>query len=196
MEAVVARSGRLDIVVNCAGIVHVKLLHEYSEADWDQLMAVNLKSIFFAIKHAFPHLTKQRRSYMVNVGSISTFTAQANTPAYATSKGAVLQLTKAIATDYAAYGLRCNCICPGITDTPMLRYHLSTTADPEGVLRDRLMRVPMGVVMQPADIARSALYLCCEDSAGVTGTSVLIDGGYLAVAEWKAPQHTALMEPR
>jgi len=133
---------------------------------------------------------------MVNVGSISSFTAQGNTPAYATSKAAVLHLTKSIAVDYAAYGLRCNCVCPGITDTPLLRHHLNATSDPEGVLRQRLQRVPTGVILRPADIARTALYLACEDSSGVTGTSVLIDGGYLAPAEWHSPDHTAFMDPQ
>jgi NAD(P)-dependent dehydrogenase (short-subunit alcohol dehydrogenase family) len=189
-----AQFGGLQIVINCAGIVHAIPLDAYSENDWDELMAVNVKSIFFAFKHAWPHLKQQRRSYMVNVGSISSFIGQAGTPAYTASKGAVLQLTKSIALDYAAFGLRCNCVCPGVTDTPMLRYHLSKTPDPEGLLRERLQRVPMGVAMQPTDIAKAALYLSCEDSSGITGTSLLVDGGYLAAAEWHAPPRTAFME--
>lgn len=190
----VEQFGALQIVVNCAGVVHAVPLDAYSESDWDELMAVNVKSIFFAFKHAWPELKKHRRSYMVNVGSISSFIGQAGTPAYTASKGAVLQLTKSLALDYAANGLRCNCVCPGITDTPMLRYHLSKTQDPEGVLRERLERVPMGVAMQPWDIAKAVLYLSCDDSSGITGTSLLVDGGYLAAAEWHAPQRTAFMD--
>lgn len=177
--------GGLQIVVNCAAIVHVKLLHEYSEQEWERLMSVNVKSIFFSIKHALPHLRKNSQSYMVNVGSISSFVAQGHTPAYTTSKGAVLSLTQSIALDYAADGLRCNCVCPGITDTPMLRHHLNATGDPAGVLAGRLRRVPLGRALTPDDIARSVLYLSCEDSAGVTGTSLVIDGGYLTAAEWE-----------
>lgn len=180
--------GGLHTVVNCAGIVHVGLLHEYSESDWDHLMGVNVKSIFFSIKHAIEHLQKHDRSYMVNVGSISSFIGQASTPAYTTSKGAVLSLTQSIALDYAATGLRCNCVCPGITDTPMLRQHLNTTRDPEATLRQRARRVPLNRAMQPDEIASSIVYLCCEDSAGVTGTSIVIDGGYLAAAEWDSQQ--------
>jgi NAD(P)-dependent dehydrogenase (short-subunit alcohol dehydrogenase family) len=193
IDATVAQLGGLQIVVNCAGIVHAVPLDEYSEKDWNELMDVNVKSIFFAFKHAWPHLKKRNRSYMVNVGSISSFIGQAGTPAYTASKGAVLQLTKSIALDYAAFGLRCNCVCPGITDTPMLRYHLSKTPDPEGILRERLQRVPMGVAMQPEDIAKAVMYLSCEDSSGITGTSLLVDGGYLAAAEWHAPDRTAFM---
>ncbi len=186
IDETVSQFGGLQTVVNCAGIVHVGLLHDCSEADWDHLMGVNVKGIFFAIKHAMEHLQKHDRSYMVNVGSISSFIGQASTPAYTTSKGAVLSLTQSIALDYAATGLRCNCVCPGITDTPMLRRHLDTTPDPETTLRDRVRRVPLNRAMQPDEIASTIVYLCCEDSAGVTGTSIVVDGGYLAAAEWNS----------
>ena len=188
--------GSLQIMINCAGITHVKLLHEYSEQEWDQLMGINVKSIFFSIKHGYPHLRKNARSYVVTIGSISSFVGQGRTPAYVASKGAVLQLSKSIALDYAADGLRCNCICPGITDTPMLRYHLSTTPDPEATLRARLRRVPTGVALAPRDIAKAALYLSCEDSSGVTATSLLIDGGYIAAAEWESPPTTRFMDSK
>ncbi len=184
IEATAERFGGLNIVINNAGIVHVGLLHEYSEADWDRLMGVNVKGIFFALKHAFPHLSRNERSYMVNVGSISSHIGQRLTPAYTTSKGAVLSLTQSIALDYAATGLRCNCVCPGITDTPMLRQHLNTTPDPAETLRQRVRRVPINRAIQPDEVARTILYLSCEDSAGVNGTSLVIDGGYLAAAEW------------
>lgn len=186
----VALYGGLQIVVNCAAIVHVKLLDEYSEPEWDRLMAVNVKSLFFSIKHALTYLRRNRQSYMVNIGSISSFVAQGRTPAYTTSKGAVLSLTQSIALDYAADGLRCNCVCPGITDTPMLRHHLNATGNPGGVLAGRLRRVPLGRALTPHDIARSVLYLSCEDSAGVTGTSLVVDGGYLSAAEWETKSVT------
>ena len=184
IERTTAELGGLQIVVNCAGIVHVGPLHDYCEDDWDSLMNINVKSIFFSLKHAFPYLCANERSYMVNVGSISSLVGQRATPAYTTSKGAVLSLTQSIALDYASIGLRCNCVCPGITDTPMLRKHLNTTPDPEETLRQRVRRVPMNRAMQSDDVARTIRYLSCEDSAGVTGTSVVVDGGYLAAAEW------------
>ena len=146
--------GGLQIVVNCAGIVHVKPLHEYTAEEWDHLMAVNVRSMFFSIKHALPHLRANRKSYMVNVGSISSFVGQSLTPAYTASKGAVLSLSQSIALDYADLGLRCNCVCPGITDTPMLRHHLHAAADPAGTLAKRLARVPIGRALTPRDIAR------------------------------------------
>jgi NAD(P)-dependent dehydrogenase (short-subunit alcohol dehydrogenase family) len=160
------------------------MLHDYTAEQWDRVMDVNVKSMFFAFKHAFPHLRKNRRAYVVNVGSISSFVGQSGTPVYTASKGAVLQLSRSIALDYARYGIRCNCVCPGITDTPMLRQHLNATSDPEAHLAARLNRVPLKVALTPSDVAKSILYFSCEDSVGITGTSLIVDAGYLAAAEW------------
>ena len=182
----VTRFGGLNIVVNCAGLVHVGLLHEYDAADWDRLMGVNVKGIFFSIKHGLQYLRRNERSYMVNVGSISSFVGQAQTPAYTASKFAVLGLSQSIALDYASLGLRCNCVCPGITDTPLLREHLNKNPYPDAMLAQRVRRVPMKSALSPDDVARAILYLSCEDSSQVTGTSLVIDGGYLAAAEWDA----------
>ena len=186
IDSTVERYGGLQIVVNCAGIIHDKKLHECSEEDWNRLMDVNVKSIFFSIKHSIAHFRKNDRSYMANIGSIGSFIGQDHTPIYITSKHAVLGLSRSIALDYAVDGLRCNCVCPGITDTPMLRDYVDTTPDPEAYLAERLQRVPIGISIMPIDIAKTTLYLCCEDSSGVTGTSLVIDGGYLTPAEWEA----------
>ncbi|HEY6226246.1 MAG TPA: SDR family NAD(P)-dependent oxidoreductase [Verrucomicrobiae bacterium] len=187
--------GGLQIIANCAGIVQIKLLHELEEADWDRLMDINVKSIFFSIKHGIRFLKRNPRSYVVNIGSVGSFIGQSSTPAYSTSKGAVMMLSKSIALDYAAAGVRCNCVCPGITDTPMLREHLRMHPDPDTALRERLRRVPIGVALTPDDIAKAVLYFSCEDSAGVTGTTLVVDGGYLTAAEWRHPGHTKFMDP-
>lgn len=184
IEQTVSEFGGLQIVINNAGMVEVRPLHEYTAEAWDHLMAVNVKSMFFAVKHAYPHLRKRRPAYIVNIGSISSFVGQAKTPAYTTSKHAILGLSRSIALDYAADGIRSNCVCPGITDTPMLREHLDATGDPSGALAERLRRVPLGIALTPLDVARSILFLSCEDSSGVTGTSLTIDCGYLTAAEW------------
>jgi NAD(P)-dependent dehydrogenase (short-subunit alcohol dehydrogenase family) len=188
--------GRLDILINNAGTVIIKPLHRHSESEWDRVMDVNVKSMFFAVKHAIPHLRRNKRGYIVNVGSISSFVGQALTPVYTTSKHAVVGLTRSIALDYAADGIRCNCICPGITDTPMLREHLSTKGNPDAALARRLRRVPMGVALTPDDVARSILFLSCEDSSGVTGTTLTIDAGYVTAAEWDTRGRTAFMPGR
>ena len=196
IEHTVAKFGGLQTIINCAGIVQVKQLHELDVADWDRLMDINVKSIFLSMKHGIAHLRKHPRSYVVNIGSVGSFIGQGSTPAYTASKGAVLQLSKSVALDYAADGLRCNCVCPGITDTPMFREHMDRAPDPEAAIAARLRRVPMGVSLSPHDIAKSVLYFSCEDSAGITGTSLIIDCGYLAAAEWEHPGRTRFMEPQ
>jgi NAD(P)-dependent dehydrogenase (short-subunit alcohol dehydrogenase family) len=189
----IERFGRLDILVNNAGMVHVKPLHEYTEREWDHVLDVNVKSMFFAAKHALPHLCRSERGCIVNVGSISSFVGQALTPVYTTSKHAIVGLTKSIALDYAADGIRCNCVCPGITDTPMLREHLNVQTDPNAALAARLRRVPMGVPLTPHDVAKTILFLSCDDSCGITGTTLVIDAGYLTAAEWDTQGRTAFM---
>lgn len=176
--------GRLDSLVNNAGMVDIRNLHEYDDEHFARIVNVNVRSIYQAFKFAYPFLCQQPLSYVVNVGSISSFVGQKGTPLYTATKHAVLGLSRSIALDYAADGIRCNCVCPGITDTPMLREHLNAAPDPEGALRQRLRRVPLNRALTPDDVARTILYLSCEDSAGVTGTSVVIDGGYLTAAEW------------
>src|SRR5437667_10561461 len=118
-------------------------------------MDVIVKSMFFAVKHAVPHLRRTGRGYIVNVGSISSFVGQSLTPVYTTSKHAIVGLTKSIALDYAADGIRCNCVCPGITDTPMLREHLNAQPHPDRALAKRLRRVPLNRALTPMDIAQS-----------------------------------------
>lgn len=181
IDQTVIRFDGIHIIINNAAVNIVRSLHEYTSEEWDWQMGVNLKAIFLSFKHAYPYLKQQHSSCIVNMGSVSSFVGQAKTPGYIASKGAVLMLTKSIAIDYAAEGIRCNAVCPGITDTPMLREHMGNN----GALQERLTRVPAGRILTPLDIARTVAYLSCDDSIGVTGTSILIDGGYLATAEWK-----------
>lgn len=189
-----AAFGGLDILVNNAGTVEVKMLHEYGDDEWDRLMDLNVKSAFLAFKYAFPYLSEKQRSYVVNIGSISSFVGQDQTPVYTTSKSALLGLTRSIALDYARHGVRCNCVCPGITDTPLLRFHMGAVGEVEAVKEQRLRRVPLGVALTPEDVAKSVLFFSSEDSAGVTAASLIVDGGYLAAAEWDTALHLSCSE--
>jgi NAD(P)-dependent dehydrogenase (short-subunit alcohol dehydrogenase family) len=184
IDAAAAHFGRLDIVVNNAGIVAVQTVEASSAADWDRVMAVNVSSIFLTTKYALPHLRRAGGGAILNMASVSSFVAQQGTPAYCASKGAVLMLTKALALDYGPERVRVNCLCPGITDTPMLRYHARHARDPEAHLRQRLQRVPTGEMLYPEDMGRAAVYLCSDDAIGITGTSLVVDGGYIACAEF------------
>jgi NAD(P)-dependent dehydrogenase (short-subunit alcohol dehydrogenase family) len=178
------RFQRIDHLVNNAGIVLVKRIDECTGEEWDRVMAVNLKSVFLTVKYALPWLRRSPLPSVVNIGSVSSFIGQQGTPAYVASKGGVLLLSKALALDLASDGIRVNCVCPGITDTPMFRFHVSTTTDPERTLRERFKRVPLGRSLTPREIADSILYLAGAESSGITGTSLVVDAGYTAAAEW------------
>jgi NAD(P)-dependent dehydrogenase (short-subunit alcohol dehydrogenase family) len=150
-------------------------------------MAVNLKAMFLGCKHAIPHLRRAGGGAIVNTGSIGSFIGQLNTPAYTASKGAVALLTKSLALDCGRDGIRVNCICPGITDTPMLREHMGHGEQGEKMIRERLARVPLGKILAPDDVAKAVLYLASDDSKGITGITHIIDGGLLAAAEYNVP---------
>ena len=187
VESTVARWGRLDILFNNAGIVLVKPIEQTLEAEWDNLMAVNLKAVFFGCKHAIPYMRRTGGGAIVNTGSIGSLVGQLNTPAYIASKGGVALLTKSLALDYGRDGIRVNCICPGITDTPMLREHMGLGVEGERNIGKRLARVPLGKILTPEDVARAVLYLVSDDSALITGITHVIDGGLLAAAEYNIP---------
>jgi NAD(P)-dependent dehydrogenase (short-subunit alcohol dehydrogenase family) len=187
VEATIARWGRIDVLFNNAGVVMVKPLEQMTEEDWDSVMAVNVKSAFFAIKHVVPHMRRQGGGTIVNNGSISSFNGQYGTPVYSASKGAIALLSKSLALDYGRDRIRVNCLCPGITDTPMLREHIGHGSEGEARIRARLSRVPTGEILSPEDVARAALYLASDDSVGVTGILHVVDGGLIAASEYNVP---------
>jgi NAD(P)-dependent dehydrogenase (short-subunit alcohol dehydrogenase family) len=147
---------------------------------------VNVRSIYLTTRFAVPHMRKQGGGSIICVGSISSFVGQLNTPCYTASKGAVLMLTKSFAVDYGRDGIRANCICPGITDTPLLRHHVNQAPDPEALMAERLARVPTGEMLYPDDMGNAAVFLCSDAARGITGTSLVVDGGYISCAEFSA----------
>ena len=187
VRATVARWNRIDIVFNNAGVVLVKPLIEMSAAEWDRVMAINVKSAFLMTKYAVPYMKLAGGGAILNTGSIASFTGQLNTPAYSASKGAIALLTKSLALDFGRDGIRVNCLCPGITDTPMLRQHLGDGPAGEARIQARLSRVPTGEILTPEDVARAALYLVSDDSRGISGILHVVDGGLLAAAEYDVP---------
>ncbi len=184
VENTIARWGRIDILFNNAGVVLAKPIETMSEDEWDRVMSINVKAAFFAIKHVVPHMRRIGGGSILNTGSIASFTGQLGTPVYSASKGAIALLTKSLALDLGRDRIRVNCICPGITDTPMLREHMGHGDEGEANIRKRLSRVPLGKILSPDDVARAALYLVCDDSLGITGILHVVDGGLLAAAEF------------
>ena len=184
VENAITRWGRIDILFNNAGVVLAKAIEKMTEDEWDRVMSINVKAAFFAIKHVVPHMRRNGGGSILNTGSIASFTGQVGTPAYSASKGAIALLTKSLALDLGRDRIRVNCICPGITDTPMLREHMGYGEEGEASIRARLSRVPLGRILSPEDVARAALYLVSDDSNGVTGILHVVDGGLLAAAEF------------
>ncbi|WP_047154689.1 SDR family oxidoreductase [Aneurinibacillus tyrosinisolvens] len=171
---------QLDIVVNCAGVPQVFTpIEELSLEQWNQIMDVNLKSIFLTSKYAVPVMKKQQRGAIVNIASIAGVRARPGLNAYCASKGAAIMLTKALALELAPYKIRVNAINPGPAETPMLGQFLKGDGaqkedDKKKIFLDS---VPLGSLIQPDDIAQAALYLASDLAKIVTGEILNVDGG-------------------
>jgi NAD(P)-dependent dehydrogenase (short-subunit alcohol dehydrogenase family) len=180
---VVRHFGGLNVIVNNAGISGVnKPTHEITEAEWDQVQAVNVKGVFFCTKHAIPHLMKASGGSIINLSSIYGLVGAPDVPPYHASKGAVRLMTKTDAMIYAPNRIRVNSIHPGFIWTPMVEGYLHAG----GATDMKLARAgvdalhPLGHMGEPDDIAWGAVYLASEESKFVTGTELVIDGGYTA----------------
>jgi len=182
VDTAVGEFGRLDILINCAGIQRYGSVVDTPEDEWDLVMNVNLKSIYLMAKYAMPHLIASGAGAMVNVASVQAFAAQHGVAAYSASKGGIVALTRAIAIDHAP-GVRANCICPGSVDTPMLRWAAAKfgEGDPEATVKEWGAMHPMGRVAQPREVAEAAVFLASPASSFITGTALLVDGGLLSV---------------
>lgn len=180
VETAVKRFGRLDVVVNSAGRALAATAEQTSDEQWAQVLAVNLTGTFFVSRAALPHLRAAGGGSIINLGSIFSLVARKARVAYVAAKGGVALLTKAMALDHAAEGIRVNCICPAIVDTEMVRALLASFPDPEKALRERIAEIPMGRMGTPEDVAQLALFLASDESKWMTGAVLPIDGGYTA----------------
>jgi NAD(P)-dependent dehydrogenase (short-subunit alcohol dehydrogenase family) len=168
--------GRIDILYNNAGIMPAEdtSVTETSELTWDKVMDVNLKSAFLCAKYTIPHMVEQKRGSIINVASFVAFMGcTVPQDAYTASKGGMLSLTKSLAVQYGRYGIRCNAICPGPIETPLLR-RLWTSEEARNL---RLNRIPLGRFGEAKDIVYMALYLASDESSWTTGAWLNVDGG-------------------
>ena len=179
-EAVHSRSGRLDILVNTAGIGHVGTMLQTTGADLDRIYGVNVRGMFNVTKAFLPAMVERKYGVIINMASIGGVVAVRDRLAYTTSKFAVVGFTKALALDHALDGVRTNCICPGRVETPFVKARLNEYPDPEKAYREMSATQALGRMAQPAEIAAAALYLASDESAFVTGTDFIIDGGWSA----------------
>jgi len=172
--------GSLDILLNNAGIIQRSSVVQTKEAEWDRIMAVNVKSVFLLSKYAIPHMSKSGGGVIVNIASGWGLAGGPQAAAYCASKGAVVQLTKAMAIDHGKDNIRVNCICPGDTDTALLRREAKELGVPIEKFLKKAADRPLKRVGKPEEIAQAALYLASNASSFVTGISLVVDGGGLA----------------
>jgi dihydroanticapsin dehydrogenase len=169
--------GRLDALINNAAVMVSKAVPELSEEEWDYVLGVNLKGVFLCSKQAILRFRRQGGGgAIVNMASVNSFYAEGGIAAYCAAKGGVQQLTRAMAIDHSAEGIRINCICPGWIDTPMNADYFADPAARE--LAARLQAI--GRVGQPAEIANVAAFLVSDEASFVTGASIVADGGFSA----------------
>ena len=180
IEKTVAAFGRLDVLVNNAGVELAKKITDTSEAEWDSLMRVNLKGVFLCSKAAIPVMQRSGGGVIINVASELGLVGSSEIAAYCASKGGVVQLTKAMAVDYAPEGIRVNCVAPGPVSTTLLETIIKDSSDPE---RERLAIVEKTLLKRlarPEEIANVIFFLASEESSYMTGAVVAVDGGWTA----------------
>lgn len=179
-QQVHAASGRLDILVNNAGIGHVGTLLQTTAADMDRLYSVNMRGPFNVTRAFLPAMIERRSGNIINLASIGGVVAVRDRLAYCMTKFAVVGFTKSIALDHAMQGIRCNCICPGRVETPFVTARLKEYPDPDKAYKEMASTQAIGRMGKPEEIAAAALYLAAEESAFVTGSELIIDGGWSA----------------
>lgn len=180
VQQTVEQLGKLNILFNNAGIIRRASVVETSEKEWDQVMAVNVKSVFLLSKYAIPMMIETGGGVIINTASGWGLVGGRDAASYCASKGAVVLLTKAMALDHGAQNIRVNCICPGDTDTPMLRNEAQQLGKPEEEFLAESAQRPLQRIGRPDEIAQAALYLASGASSYVTGIALVVDGGGLA----------------
>lgn len=176
----IAAAGRIDIVVNNAGIAHVGNAENTSEADFDRLLQVNVKGVYNVLQACIPHM-KQKGGVIVNMASIASSVGIPDRFAYSATKGAVVGITLSVAKDYLAYNIRCNCISPARVHTPFVDGFLQKAyPGQEAEMFQKLSKTqPIGRMAQPEEVAYLALYLCSDEASFITGCDYPIDGGFI-----------------
>jgi NAD(P)-dependent dehydrogenase (short-subunit alcohol dehydrogenase family) len=179
VEEAVARYGTVDIVCNCGGTELVKLLVDTTEDEWDMVMDTNARGAFLVSKYALPYMIAKKKGAIINISSQLGFVGFERFSAYCASKGAIIQLTKAMALEYSRYGVRINCVCPGAIDTAMVDRELAHFDNPAELRKKIMDDHPIGRIGRPEEVAEAVLFLASDRSSFIVGESLVVDGGYL-----------------
>jgi meso-butanediol dehydrogenase/(S,S)-butanediol dehydrogenase/diacetyl reductase len=169
--------GRVDILVNSAGIFTGAPLHEMKDEEWDAVLDLNMTSVFKLTRAVLPHMIQRKSGNIVNISSILGIVAAPGTSAYNVSKGALNQFTRSIAVEYGSSGIRSNAICPGLIATELTEELMSD----EDLMQEWSKNYPIGRFGQPDDVAQACLFLASDESSFVTGAILPVDGGYTAL---------------
>jgi NAD(P)-dependent dehydrogenase (short-subunit alcohol dehydrogenase family) len=180
VESAVAEFGRLDVMVNNAGVGSVAPIAELEEAEWDRILTVDLKGVFLGAKYAFPALVTCGGGVILNMASVAGQVAAPGFGAYGVAKAGVIHLTRVLALEGAPYGIRANALCPTWCDTPLVRSYLDEDPQPHAARLRLEESIPLGRLGAPEDVASAALYLASDEAAFVTGVTLEVDGGVTA----------------
>jgi NAD(P)-dependent dehydrogenase (short-subunit alcohol dehydrogenase family) len=179
-RAAIDAYGQIDILVNNAGVSVVKALHEHTPAEWDAVMNTNAKAIYWAARHVIPLMIRRKTGVILNTGSISGAVGLATQGAYAPSKGAIHQMTRQMAVEYAPHGIRVNAICCGTVDTPIVHRSAEASGDPEKYWASLRDNHPIGRIASAEEVASFFTYMASDLASFFTGSIIMMDGGYTA----------------
>ena len=180
IESAARSLGGIDVLVNSAGVTMHGTVLDLEVDDWDLTMRVNVRGIFLASKYAIPHLRRGGGGTIINIASQLGLAAIPSAVAYCASKGAAIQLTRAMAIDHAHDKITVNAVCPGPTATPLLERHIQSTDDPSATRRMFAAATVIDRLIEPEEVAAAVFYLAQPDARATTGSCLVVDGGFLA----------------
>jgi NAD(P)-dependent dehydrogenase (short-subunit alcohol dehydrogenase family) len=181
LEQTAKAFGGINVLLNNAGILHAGTVEQITEAQWDETFNINVRGLWLLSRGVLPHMRRAGGGSIINVASVLGINGTRNRAAYASSKGAVVLLTKCMAVDHGHENIRVNAICPSFVETDLTAAILRKVPDPDAVVRERIGVHPIGRLGRPEDLAGLAVYLASDESSWATGAAFPVDGGYLAV---------------